>query len=206
MVSTGHDMKSGTATSKRPYTMRARAQSVEQTRNEIVASAFALAEQRVSFMISLNDVAQHAGVTTRTILRHFGSRDGLFDAVGVYARKLVTEEREAPVGDVEAAARTIVAHYEKRGQHVLRMLEEESLDPPTAVQVKTGRRLHHEWVREVFAPQLSATSEPNDLFDLLVVATDVYTWKLLRLDMGLSRRRTEQRITTMIRLLAGEGA
>jgi AcrR family transcriptional regulator len=191
---------------KRTYTMRSRAESVERTRQDIVAAAFALAEERVSFMISLDDVAEQAGVTTRTILRHFGSREGLFDAVLVYARKLVSEEREAPVGDLEAAARTIVAHYEKRGRHVLRMLEEASLDPPTADQIKIGQRMHREWVREVFAPQLAATSEPDELLDLLVVATDVYTWKLLRLDRGLSRTRTEKRIETMIRRLAEKGA
>jgi len=191
---------------KRTYTMRSRADSVERTRQEIVDAAFALCEERVTFMINLADVADRAGVTIRTILRHFGTRDGLFRAVGDYARGLVAEERVAPVGDIDAAVRSVVDHYEKRGRHALRMIEEEGLDPNIADNVRYGRRFHRDWVRTTFAPQLARVEEADELLDLLVVATDLYTRKLLRLDMGLSRRRTEQRITTMIRRLAGEGA
>jgi hypothetical protein len=60
-------------------------------------------------------------------------------------------------------------------------------------------------VRTVFAPQLADAEDARALLDLLVVATDVYSWKLLRLDFGLSRARTEQRINTMIRRLAERG-
>jgi hypothetical protein len=54
----------------------------------------------------------------------------------------------------------------------------------------------------VFAP----FAGPRDpLIDLLVVATDVYTWKLLRLDRGYSRARTEHLINRMATALL-EGA
>jgi hypothetical protein len=33
----------------------------------------------------------------------------------------------------------------------------------------------------------------------LIVATDVYTWKLLRLDLGLSRAQTEQIIGDLVK-------
>lgn len=198
-------MKSAVESQKRTYTMRSRAEGVEHTREEIVKAAFELMEERASFMVSLADVAQRADVTIRTVLRHFGSREGLFDAVTEYASTLVSEEREAPVGDVTAAVRTIVAHYEKRGRHVLRMLEEANLDERIAGYVAEGRRMHRDWVRTVFAPQLADAEDARALLDLLVVATDVYSWKLLRLDFGLSRARTEQRINTMIRRLAERG-
>jgi AcrR family transcriptional regulator len=200
------DTSDGTVHAKRSYTMRSRARSVERTRQEIVDAAFSLWEERVTFMIGLADVAERAGVTIRTVLRHFGNRDGLFEAVGKYALELISEERGSPVGDVDAAVRSVVDHYEKRGRHALRMLEEETLDPTIAGQTQHGRRFHREWVRTVFAPQLARATDPDALLDLLVVATDVYTWKLLRLDRGLSRTRVEQRITTMIRRLAEEGA
>jgi len=210
MVSTMCDMKASAqapgTNAKRSYTMRSRAQSVERTRSEIVDATFSLWVERVSFMINLADVAERAGVTIRTVLRHFGSREGLFEAVGEHARRLISEEREAPVGDVDAAVKSVVDHYEKRGRHALRMIEEESLDPTIAEQVRHGRRFHRDWVRTVFAPQLASAAEPDALLDLLVVATDVFTWRLLRLDRGLSRARTEERIKTMIRRLAGKGA
>ncbi len=198
-------MKTRSDMKTRSYTMRARAEALERTRQEIINAAFALSEERVSFAISLADVAERAGVTIRTVLRHFGSREALFHAVGEHARRLITEERDAPVGDIPVSVRTIVAHYERRGRFVLRMLEEETVDPSVAAIAQEGRRLHRDWVRAVFAPALERDPEPDALLDLLVVATDVYTWKLLRLDRGLSRARTEQRIETMIRRLVEKG-
>jgi AcrR family transcriptional regulator len=162
--------------------------------------------ERLTLSIGLADVAERAGVTVRTVLRHFGSREGLFDAVGAFARELVIAEREAPVGDVAAAASIIVDHYELRGDLVLRMLEEASTDDRVAALVANGRHLHREWVRTVFAPQLASSSEPAALEDMLVVATDVYTWKLLRRDDRLSRARTVQRIESMIDRLAEGGS
>ena len=189
---------------QRTYTMRARAEGVARTRNQILGAAWALSEEKLTFAIGLADVAGRAGVTVRTVLRHFGSRDGLFAALSEFAREQVIEERETPVGDLARAAHTIVEHYERRGDRVLRMLEEERLDERIAEHVAKGRRMHREWVREVFAPQLAGAAEPTALEDLLVVATDVYTWKLLRRDAGLSRARTAERMHTMIRRLAGE--
>jgi AcrR family transcriptional regulator len=189
----------------RTYTMRARADQVERTREEILSAAVAETEDRASVTIGLADVAARSGVTVRTILRHFGTREALFDAVMERLREHSVEERVAPVGDLDAAVRTIVAHYEKRGNHVLRLLEEESVNPRVAGQVEVGRRLHREWVKTTFAPLLVEANDEAALVDLLIVATDVYTWKLLRRDFGLSRARTEQRIRSMIRRLAGGG-
>jgi AcrR family transcriptional regulator len=199
-VSTAQDMKT------RTYTMGARAEAVERTRQAILEAADQLTEERLTLAVSLADVADRAGVTVRTVLRHFGTREGLLDAVAEHVHTRVAEEREAPVGDVPEAVRVVVGHYEMRGDRVLRMLEEERVNAQTAEHVANGRRVHRTWVRTVFAPQLTATPDPRALEDLLVVATDVYTWKLLRRDAGLSRRRTEDRMTTMIRRLAEEGA
>jgi AcrR family transcriptional regulator len=184
--------------------MRARAESVAQTREQILEAALTVWDERVSSAIGLAEVAQRAGVTVRTVLRHFGTREGLFDALVEFARAQVVEEREAPVGDTAAATRVIVEHYERRVDRVLRMLEEERVDAQMATHVAEGRRLHREWVREVFAPQLARAADPKTLEDLLVVATDVYTYKLLRRDAGLSRARTQERMHTMIRRLVGE--
>jgi predicted transcriptional regulator len=50
-----------------------------------------------------------------------------------------------------------------------------------------GRGLHRSWVEELFSDELPADpAERSRLVDALVVATDVYTWKLLRRDRGLS--------------------
>lgn len=188
----------------RTYTMRARADGVARTRGQILDAAWSLCEEKLSFAIGLADVAERSGVTVRTILRHFGSREKLFDEVSAHARDAVSTERETPVGDARQAVETIAAHYELRGDFVMRMLEQESVDDGFARQVAMGRRLHRNWVRTVFATQIEQAQDGKALEDLLVVATDVYTWKLLRRDAGLSRARTEERMHTMIRRLVGE--
>ena len=67
-------------------------------------------------------------------------------------------------------------------------------------RMDTGRRLHREQISELFAPQLAErpAAEREALLDLLVVATDVYTWKLLRRDRGLDRPTAEARVRLLI--------
>lgn len=185
----------------RTYTMGARAEAVAETRQRIIEALFDLGRERLFPDISLDDVAAAAGVSVQTILRHFKSRAGLAEATMDHAIATVTEERQTPVGDVDAAVAVIVGHYEGRGQTALLMLAQESSDPQVAELTRRGRAMHRAWVREVFAPWAG----PGDpLIDLLVVATDVYTWKLLRIDRRYSRARTEQLIHRMVTsLLAG---
>jgi AcrR family transcriptional regulator len=180
---------------KRSYTMGARAQAVEETRRRIQEALFDLCRSRMFPEISLEDVAREAGVSVQTVLRQFGSRAGLIEANIAYSIDRVTEERAAPVGDVDSALRVLLDHYELRGDTAMLMLAQESSDPQVGMITERGRRMHRTWVENVFAP----FAAPNDgLNDLLVVATDVYTWKLLRRDRGLSRAQTEQRMKALV--------
>jgi hypothetical protein len=130
------------------------------TRQRILGATFELSDRRKISAISLEDVAQRAGVSV--------------------------QERATPVADVESAVRVIVDHYELRRDAVLLRLAQESEDEQVHVVTERGRRMHRRWVEEVFSPYAG----PDDpVTDLLVVATDVYTWKLLRRDRGLSRCR-----------------
>lgn len=187
---------------RRSYTMTTRAESVEQTRLRILDAVLGLQTERLLPEISLDDIAAEAGVSVQTVLRRFGNRAGLLDAVIDHARELVTEERRAPVGDVDASVRIIVDHYERRGDGVLVMLSQEHAQEVLQRITSGGRAMHRSWVEEVFAPLLPSTvADREELVDLLVVATDVYTWKLLRRDRGLSRTQTERRIHHLVSAL-----
>lgn len=184
---------------KRSYTMRARAERVEETRRRILQASFDLRQEWLEADIGLDGIADRAGVSVQTVLRHFGSKDQLFDATEDFARDAVVEERRAPVGDIEAAVEAIVNHYEIRGDGVVIMLAQEAGNERIRQLTTKGKAMHREWVREVFAPQLAATRLPVEhAVDLLVVATDVYTWKLLRRDRALSRPETERRIHQLV--------
>ena len=179
----------------RGYRMDARAASTAATRERILTSALALSTERMSIEITLDDVAERAGVSVQTVLRHFGSRAGLLDATVAFGTEVIVAEREAPAGDVTAAVRIIVDHYELRGDFVIRMLAQED-DARIAGIVASGRAEHRDWVRRVFARP--------DLDDLLVAATDVYVWKLLRRDGGLDRATTQARMLRLVRAVLAD--
>jgi len=185
---------------KRGYTMTTRAKSAEETRQRILRAAFDLQSQRLASEIGLDAVADEAGVSVQTVLRHFGNRAGLFDATVVFANEQVAEERRAPVGDVPAAIRILVDHYEQRGEMALMMLAQETSYGHVRKLSDAGKMMHRGWVGEVFAPYLDglAAAAREEVIDLLVVATDVYTWKLLRRDRGHSRSLTEHHMNTLV--------
>ena len=63
-----------------------------------------------------------------------------------------------------------------------------------------GRKYHRQWVERVFEPNLESLrgARREQLVVQLVVATDVLSWKLMRLDMKLSRSQTEASIVATI--------
>lgn len=171
----------------RGYTMGVRQEAKDATRDAILTAAIDTFMAERSFAITLPAVAERAAVTVKTVLRHFGSRDALIDAAWSRAYDEVMAERTPPTPDAEAALGVLIAHYERRGDMVLAVLSEKNDDPRAERMNNTGRLAHRAWVEEVFDSRLP--EEPaarSRLVDVLVVATDVYSWKLLRLDRGLS--------------------
>jgi len=184
---------------KRTYTMTARAAATEETRRRIIGAAFDLQTERLTADISLEDIAARAGVTVQTVLRRFGSKAELFTASLEQINSDIAEERRAPAGDVPTAIRVLVDHYEKHGDFALLMLAQENAYAHVRQMSDAGKQMHRGWVTEVFGPLLpTRTTDHDEAVDLLVVATDVYTWKLMRRDRGLSRAQTEHRITTLV--------
>src|SRR5258706_10692398 len=99
----------------RVYEMQARAESTNRTRERILAAVINLWTERLSVQISLADIADVAEVNVKTVLRHFGAKEALFEAAWARNIEGVRAERVAPVGDVAAAVGTIVRSYERRG-------------------------------------------------------------------------------------------
>jgi AcrR family transcriptional regulator len=185
----------------RSYDMGTRQQAKTATRDVIIRAAIDTLMAERSFAITLPSVAERAQVTVKTVLRHFGSRDSLIDAAWAQAYDEVMTERVPPQGEPEAALKVLIAHYERRGGVVLAMLADET-DPRAARMNNAGRLAHREWVEQVFTDRLPATAVGRTrLVDVLVVATDVYAWKLLRLDRGLSVDDVTDRMLLMTEAL-----
>jgi len=152
--------------------------------------------------LSMRRVAAKAHVSLSTVVRHFGTKDALLAAL--VAQGDVDEERDElrskmEPGDVAAAVRVVLGDYEQAGQQLMNMLSQEHRFPALSELLDIGRRGHRRWVRWAFAPQLAGRTRAGktQLEDLLVVATDVYTWKLLRIDRGLTARATGAAMTEL---------
>jgi len=169
--------------------------------------ALTLFSERPYVDVSLEAVASEAGVTKRTVLRRFGSKDALFgEAMQRAKTEMISHREAAPVGDVAGAVANVVGHYERWGTNRLRLLAQEDRIPLIAEHVQGGREWHWAWVERVFAPLLVGLrgAARKRRVAALVVLTDVYTWKLLRLDLGLSRGDTERTLVELVNKLEGE--
>jgi len=182
--------------------MRARAAAAEATRHRVLAAAVALLKTRFRSEIRLEDVAAGARVTVQTVLNVCGSRSRLLDeALADLLRELRAQRLRAAPGDVAGAIAALVDHYEEFGDLVIRNLAEQA-DPRL---IETGRAGHRQWVQRQFAPQMAAVAPQRrrSLTDALVCVCDVYTWKLLRRDIGRSRPESEATMRSMVEAILG---
>ena len=187
--------------------MGARAEAAAETGRKILGAVIELHMERYFDQVSLEDIAERAGVTVQTVLRRFGSKERLIEAASEEVRGRVASQRdEAPVGDVAGAVANLVDHYEEWGESVLRLLAQEDRVPAFRRATDAGRIMHREWVERTFAPFLEGrrVEARERLLAQLVAVCDVYVWKVLRKDMGLSRGQTEFALGEMIFALRGE--
>jgi AcrR family transcriptional regulator len=168
--------------------MAARADSAAATRARLVESAATLLAANSFDAMTLEAIAAGAATTPRTALRIFGSKEALFaaalDKVGASGFGTVR------AGDVAATLDSLYDFYETFGDMVIRWLADEPRVPAMRDHLSAGRRNLRAWVGDSFAPTLERLEgvARKQTHDALIVALDVYTWKLLRRDFGLSRR------------------
>ena len=192
---------------KRPYRMRARAEAAAETRRRILEATIELHRERYFDQVSLEDIAKRAGVTVQTVIRRFGNKERLIEVAAEEGNKQVARQRDqAPVGDVEGAVKNLIEHYEEWGDSVLRLLAQEERVPAFRSVTDAGRALHYEWVERTFAPLLAERTGTarRRLSAELIAICDVYFWKILRRDLGLSREQTELALRETILALKGE--
>src|SRR5215217_4560430 len=105
------------------------------------------------------------------------------------------------------AVRVLVDHYEAMGDRVLRLLADEERLPSLRAIADRGRVLHRDWCARVFAPALEGRVgvQRRRRLAQLVAICDIYSWKLLRRDAGLSRRQTELALVELLEPLLEGG-
>ncbi len=179
----------------RKYEMKARSESAAQTEANIVKAAGELWLKYPLHEITLERIAEKAETTVRTILRKFGSREGVFEAaIGQDVAGIEAIKDAAKVGDIRLAVDLLMQEYETTGEAAVRTLALEHTLPIIAEVLQHARKIHTAWCARVFAPYLPAESDPHYrlLLGMYYASTDVNQWKLLRKDLGYSLEETQE--------------
>jgi AcrR family transcriptional regulator len=185
---------------KRPYRQGARAEASARTTEAIVDAFARFLETEWYNDVSLERIAQEAGTTVQTVLRHFGSKEGILDGVRDRVEREVMGRRNVAPGQVDAAIAVITEDYEIAGDMMLRFLAQEDRVPAIRALTDFGRASHRRWVRKTFAPYFENLPQERQewLNDGLVVALDIYVWKLLRRDRGRSAEDVRTFMKTLV--------
>ncbi len=138
----------------RTYAQGKRAGTTEETRGEILDAAQALFRDERQLDPPLDLVAERAGCSTRSVIRHFGSKEGLMEAAIADATSAAADSRRVAPGEVEAGLRKLIDHYEADGDEVMRWLASAERYPQVRRVTEIGTGMHREWVEHVFAPDL----------------------------------------------------
>jgi AcrR family transcriptional regulator len=193
---------------KRAYRMDTRAAAAAATGQRILQATIDLYIERWLEDLTLDDVAARAGVTVQTVLRRFGSKTGLIQAVGESLRQQISSQRnQAPAGDIAGAVANLIDHYEATGDVTIRTLAQEQRHDVLHTLAEEGRAFHRAWVETTFGPLLAGRSagDRDDALTKLVVVTDLYVWKILRRDRSMGREQTERYVAEMVSAVIRRG-
>ena len=177
----------------RPYRQRHRAAAAEANTERILRAANELFEERPWDQITFAAIAERAGVGTQTIIRRFGTKDGVARAVTAWLVPQIEAARDVPVGaSPHAVAAALARHYERWGASTDRTLRQQDASPALAEAAAGGRRAHREWVERVF-PGASP-----DTIGRLTGVCGVELWLVLRRDGALSPDAAQAAVADLI--------
>lgn len=189
----------------RPYHQTTRAEAAKDTLEAILNAARELTAEKWLDELTLDEIAERAGVAARTVFRKFGSRDELITAMADrYRVELEAKERKPPApGAIKEAISLLIESYERDGQYNLRGLAQEMRWPFIQEMFKSARARHRRFVQTVFEPDLQrvAVQDRPQLLAQLEVATWMTTWKYFRIDLGFSKQSTGNAMLSMVKAI-----
>ena len=191
-----------TGSRPRAYDMTKRSDAVGGTRRRIAEAALALFKERDYEAVSLDQIARAAGVSHQTVLNHCENKAGVLLAAGeLFSEEIRELEADAIPGDVTSVVHTTCVRYEVLGDANARWATMGTRAPEVAEGLARGRLGFQAWLEEVLGGHLP-TDDPDERRRVLLglhAALDVFTWKLLRRDLGLSIEQTELQLTDLVR-------
>lgn len=177
----------------------------ERSREAVIEAVLALLGEG-DLRPSVAKVARRAGLSERSVFRHFQDIDGLYAAVAdAHCRRIHAMHRPTP-NDAALGVRIAAAVGEAASAHELstgvrraiRVHEPES--PIVAQRVSEARRLAAEQIEELFRPELEAldTQFRPIVRALVVAALSGETWDQLRDYSGLDERAAASAVAMLL--------
>jgi len=189
-------------TRPRAYDMTKRSDAVAGTRRRIAEAALALFKERDYDDVSLNEIALAAGVSHQTVLNHCENKAGVLLAAGeLFSEEIRDLEADALPGDVTSVVHTTCVRYEVLGDANARWAAMATRAPEVADGLARGRLGFQAWLEEMLGDLMPDGDDPDERRRVLLglhAALDVFAWKLLRRDLGLSQEQTEAQLTDLV--------
>jgi AcrR family transcriptional regulator len=192
---------------QRPYKQVARAQAQEHTRDALIDAASDEFFEGNWPKTSLEAISAKAGVTKQTLLRHFGSKDGLLMQAMMRGAARVRDQRwSTPTDDLAGAVDNVLDHYEAWGERSMRMGAWQSGPTMLAMISQAARQFHYDWIEYAFGRWLEGLSEEAHARRraALIVICDVQTWWILSHDLGLPRTEVHAILCDLAERLVAE--
>lgn len=189
---------------RRPYKKVAREQAQERTQEALIEAATDEFFEGNWLKASLESLSTKAGVTKQTLLRNFGSKDGLLAQALIRGATQIRDQRwSVPKGDVEGAVENLLDHYEAWGERSIRIGEWQRGPTMLGMLSRGARQVHYNWVDYAFAPQLADLSEGDRSRRraALIAICDVQTWWIWSHDLELPRAEIRTILVDLIERL-----
>jgi AcrR family transcriptional regulator len=157
---------------------------------------------------SLASLSARAGVTKQTLLRHFGSKDGLLMKSLIRGDGQARDQRwSTPTDDVAGAIDNVLDPYQAWGEPSMRIGALQSGPTILALFSQVARQFHYDWIEHAFGQWLEGLDEDarTRRRAALIVICDVQTWWILSHDLGLPRSEVSAILTDLAERLIAKG-
>ena len=191
----------------REYRQVERAKAQERTREALIEAAANEFFEGNWLKTSLDSLSHKAGVTRQTLLRHFGSKDGLLMQSLMRGAAQVRDQRwSTPTKDIPGAVDNVLDHYEEWGERSMRIGAWQTGPAMLAMLSNGARQFHYAWIEYAFGQWLEDLDEKARARRRasLIVLCDVQSWWILSHDLGLARAEVHAILTNLIERLLAE--
>lgn len=183
-----------------------RRQRAARNREAVVGALLAIIKEQDGGPIpGAAEVAARAGVSERTVFRHFADLESLFTAGAAHQRPVVAgyllarPEDEELEKRIAAVVRLRSKMWEDVGPIRRVALRVVLTDPSLAEILNEANRASRQQLAEVFAPELGrAGREKNLILDELDLIAGFSSWEALRRQMGVSGERARRTLTSLL--------